>query len=99
MGRRTTPLGLAVYARQGVPRYDLSQGEIERRVLAILAARGPLTLTQLRQATHSNIDQARLHGVIAALRDRGEVAVREERRYRTGRARVVVAPADGGRAG
>ncbi len=92
MERRTTALGMAVYAREGVPRSPLSGEEIERRVAALLAVRGPMTLSQLRQAFHHNVEQERLHRAIAALRDAGRARVRTERRCRRGRARVVVAP-------
>ena len=89
---QTTALGLSVYSRSGMPRNGLSTEQIERRVAALLAERGPMTMTELLRAFHFNVEQARLHRTVAKLRDDGAVTVRQERRFRTGRARVVVAP-------
>ena len=95
-GRETTPLG--VYRRASVGRGP-SVAELERRVAAILRNRGPLPMTASTKALHHNVDQDRLHRAIANLRDAGAVEVRQERRFRVGRARVVVGPVDpGGRA-
>ena len=90
---KTTLLGLSVYSRSGLPRNGLSAEQIERRIAALLAERGPMTMTELIRAFHFNVEQARLHRAVAKLRDAGAVTVRQERRFRTGRARVVVAPA------
>ena len=87
-GQQTTALGLAVYRRASVGRGP-SVAELERRVAAILRERGPLPTTALTKALHHNVDQDWLHRAIANLRDAGAVEVRQERRFRTGRARVV----------
>ena len=89
-GRETTALG--VYRRASVGRGP-SVAELERRVAAILRERGPLPMTALTNALHHNVDQDRLHRATANRRDAGAVEVRQERRFRTGRARVVVGPA------
>ncbi len=60
------------------------------RIPAILRERGDLSLTELHQALYHNVAQHQLRAAIARLRDRGEVTLRQERRARTGRARVVV---------
>ena len=90
-GRETTALG--VYRRASVGRGP-SVAELERRAAAILRERGSLPMPVLDKALHFNVDQDRLHRAVANLRDAGAVEVRQERRFRPGRARVVVGPAE-----
>lgn len=92
MGRsKKTALGQTVYrnTRLAAP---VRPATVERRVAALVDRNGPMALAELLRALHCNVDQATLHAAIAALRDAGAVEVREERRFKTGRPRVVVAP-------
>ncbi len=85
---RRTALGMTVYERSAVPK--IAHQDAERRVRRVLADRREVSLAELNAALSQRVAQEQLHGILADMRDWGEVTITEERRRPQGRPRVVI---------